>query len=264
MISGSGINMSVQESQRGAFVIMKRTLLLAVIILFLLVGCSREKAEQTVGDQSNTTGIITTEAVSTEAITTLPVTTEAITTVPVTTARIPADDELVPVTDHLKNVSIDLKYATEDNFTGKRIYDTNVAYLRYGTLKKLRNAAQMLEKDGYTLLIWDAYRPTSAQWKLWEICPDPKFVSDPNKGYSGHSRGNTVDISILKDGKPVEMPSGFDDFSKRADRDYSDVSETAAANASYLESIMSACGFKGYSGEWWHYTDKTAYEVVME
>ena len=57
------------------------------------------------------------------------------------------------------------------------------------------------------------------------------------------------------------MPTGFDDFSALADRDYSDCSAEAARNAILLEEIMEKYGFKGYRGEWWHYTDTDAYEV---
>ena len=70
--------------------------------------------------------------------------------------------------------------------------------------------------QGYGLLIWDAYRPVSAQFRLWEICPDSTYVANPNTGYSSHSRGNTVDVSLVTaSGGSVEMPSGFDDFTAR-------------------------------------------------
>ena len=111
--------------------------------------------------------------------------------------------------------------------------------------------------------MWDAYRPIEAQLKLWEICPDPAYVSDPNKGYSGHCRGNTIDVTLVTaDGKELEMPSGYDEFSALADRDYSDVSSAAAKNAELLESVMKKHGFKGYQAEWWHYTDTVSYRVV--
>lgn len=176
----------------------------------------------------------------------------------------PADDELVRVKDYIPDIITDLKYATTDNFTGVVIYDDGTAYLRYGTVKKLAAAQRELAEDGYSLLIWDAYRPVSAQYRLWEVCPNPVYVADPTKGFSKHSRGNTVDISLVStNGDPVEMPSGFDDFTSRADRDYSDVSQTAGENARYLEAVMTAAGFVGYSGEWWHYSDSTAYPVVQ-
>ena len=87
-------------------------------------------------------------------------------------------------------------------------------------------------------------------------------MANPEKGYSSHSRGSTVDITLVTlDGDPVEMPTDFDDFTAMADRDYSDVSEEAAANAGLLEEAMTAAGFKPYSAEWWHYSDTEPYPV---
>lgn len=60
------------------------------------------------------------------------------------------------------------------------------------------------------------------------------------------------------------MPTGFDDFSAMADRDYSDVSDEATTNAMLLENTMSAHGFNCYSGEWWHFSDSTAYSVFED
>ena len=174
------------------------------------------------------------------------------------------DDALVSVWEYLPNVSVELKYATADNFTGQVIYDSENARLRFGTLQKLQKAQDQLGAVGYRLVIWDAYRPVEAQWKLWELCPDPNFVSDPNRGFSRHSRGNTVDVTLVTlDGEEVEMPSGFDEFSALADRDYSDVSDTARANAERLEQAMTAAGFRGYDQEWWHYSDTTDYPVIQ-
>lgn len=174
------------------------------------------------------------------------------------------DDALVSVWEYLPNVSVELKYATAGNFTGRVIYDSENARLRFGTLQKLQKAQDRLGMEGYRLLIWDAYRPVEAQWKLWELCPDPNFVSDPNQGFSRHSRGNTVDVTLVTlDGEAVEMPSGFDEFSPLADRDYSDVSDDARANAERLEQAMTAAGFRGYDKEWWHYSDTVDYPVVQ-
>ena len=178
--------------------------------------------------------------------------------------RAEPEDALVSVWEYLPNVNVELKYATADNFTGQVIYDSGNAQLRFGTLQKLQKAQDRLGMEGYRLLIWDAYRPVEAQWKLWELCPDPNFVSDPNRGFSRHSRGNTVDVTLVTlDGEAVEMPSGFDEFSPLADRDYSDVSDVARANAERLEQAMTAAGFRGYDKEWWHYSDTTDYPVVQ-
>ena len=178
----------------------------------------------------------------------------------------PAEDALVDVCTYLPGVYADLRYATENNFTGQVIYDFTQPQLRYGTLKKLAQAQEMLAERDLALKIWDAYRPVSAQFRLWEVCPDPQYVADPTKGYSGHSRGNTVDVTLVSaDGSPVPMPTDFDDFTAMADRDYSDVSDTAAYdNVRLLEDTMVSCGFRPYSAEWWHFTDTTDYPVVEE
>lgn len=174
----------------------------------------------------------------------------------------PADADLVLLSDYLPEAALDIRYATTNNFTGQIIYDEAAPRLRYGTVKKLRTVCEKLADAGYRLVIWDGWRPAAAQWKLWNICPDPTYVSNPNKGYSSHTRGGTVDITLLRlDGTPVEMPTDFDDFSKAADLDFSDISAEAAKNAQLLQDIMKQCGFKPYKAEWWHFTDTTTYEV---
>ena len=174
----------------------------------------------------------------------------------------PDDGQLVRILDYIPDAEIDLRYATENNFTGKVIYSDPEAYLCYGTVKKLMQVQDALKEKGFRLLIWDAFRPHEAQEKLWEACPNPVYVADPRSGPTNHSFGNTVDLTIVQaDGTAVEMPSGFDEFTAAADRDYSDVPETAAANAVVLEQIMERFGFTGYSGEWWHYSDTIRYEL---
>lgn len=182
---------------------------------------------------------------------------------PEATPSAPANEELVRVKDYISTIYVDLKYATHDNFTGEIIYDFTDASLRYGTVKKLSGVQADLLEQGYSLKIWDAYRPTSAQFKLWEICPDATYVANPSTGISSHSRGNTIDVTLVRsDGSEVEMPTGFDDFSALADRDYSDISGEAAKNAMLLEQAMASHGFLCYTAEWWHYSDTDSYSVV--
>lgn len=172
------------------------------------------------------------------------------------------DDEMVLITDYIPSIALDIRYAAENNFTKQRIYSSSDAYLRYGTVKKLLSVQAELNSLGYGLLIWDAYRPPEAQKRLWEICPDPSYVSDPSKGYSGHCRGNTVDLTLIDlNGKVIEMPSEFDEFGAKADRDYSDISDAAAENAILLESIMKKYGFSCYQKEWWHFSDTVKYDI---
>lgn len=174
----------------------------------------------------------------------------------------PAAEAFVPVADYIPDIRVDLRYATADNFTGEVIYPFTDAYLRYGTVKKLAAAQESLQAQGYGLLVWDAFRPVPAQFALWEICPDSRYVADPNKGFSSHSRGNTVDVTLVSlDGGAVSMPTDFDDFSAKADRDYSDVDGEAASHAAVLERAMTEAGFRPYSGEWWHFSDAERYDV---
>ncbi len=178
------------------------------------------------------------------------------------TVEEPADTDFVKITDYIPDIVIDLKYATTDNFTGTVIYDFKDAYLRYGTVKKLAVAQEKFKSMGYYIKIWDAYRPFAAQEKLWQVCPNPRYVANPANGMKAHNLGGTIDMTLVTfDGNEVEMPTAFDDFSLMADRDYSDVSETAAENARMMESVMAECGFRGYAGEWWDYSDTTAYEA---
>ena len=172
------------------------------------------------------------------------------------------DEDFVRVKAYIPDIFVELKYSTENNFTGQKIYDFSDVWLRYGTVKKLILVQEELKEQGLSLKIWDGFRPTSAQFKLWEVCPDAKYVANPNNGFSAHSRGNTVDITLVNlDGAELSMPTGFDDFSKLADRDYSDCSEEATNNSVLLESLMKKHGFKPYSQEWWHFSDTDSYDV---
>ena len=230
-----------------------------LLILLLLFGCART-------DTSDATTPVPETA---PAVTTLPeATAQRVTQPPMTVAETipePQDEDFVLVRDFIPGIVIDLKYATTDNFTGQVIYDSQDAYLRYGTVKKLMLVQAELEKQGLSLMLWDGYRPPAAQFKLWDICPDANYVSDPNKGFSSHSRGNTVDVTLVDiSGMELDMPTGFDDFTKLADRDYSDCTEKQRNNALLLEELMIHYGFKPYAKEWWHYSDAVKYEVADE
>lgn len=209
--------------------------------------------------------------VATTAPATVPATAPTLATKPATlppetaapTVPEPEDGDFVRLADYIPTARIALAYATDKNFTGRIIYNFTDAYLRYGTVKKLMEVSRELEEYGLGLVIWDAFRPVAAQAALWEICPDPAYVSHPVTGKRTHCRGNTVDISLydLSTGENIPMPTGFDDFSPYADRDYSDCSQEVAANAMLLEQIMEKYGFTPYFYEWWHYADTTDYPV---
>lgn len=240
---------------------MKR-ILMFLLCLMLLSGCAGMK-EPEPGTEPT---VPVTEAV-TGAPTQVPTEATACPTVigPTEPAVLPepGDEEIVRILDYLPAVREDLAYAGTENFTGQQIYHFYNAYLRYGTVKKLAAVSEELAGEGLGLLIWDGFRPVSAQEKLWEICPDEKYVSHPVTGSRSHCRGSAVDVTLfdLETGEMLEMPTGFDDFSALADRDYSDCTDTAAANAQKLEDVMTKHGFKGYRAEWWHYSDTDTYPV---
>lgn len=218
-----------------------RKRLLCLLLTFLMTGCGREVA-------------VAAAPAATDPTMTVPA--------PETEAAEPSDDDFVRILDYIPTARQELPYATAENFTGQVIYDFEDAYLRYGTVKKLKAVSNDLAQMGMYLKIWDGFRPVSAQFRLWEACPDAAYVANPNTGYSSHSRGNTVDLTVVDaQGREFPMPTGFDDFSSRADRDYSDCSEEARNNAVILELLMEKHGFTGYSGEWWHYTDTERYPV---
>ena len=174
----------------------------------------------------------------------------------------PENDRLVKIKDYMPDVFTDIRYATENNFMKKRIYDFKEAYLRYGTLKKLKKAAETVKKHGFALLIYDAFRPVKAQFDMWECMPDDDFVADPIKGFSKHSRGMSIDVSLCTpDGKSVEMPGEFDEFEK-AKRDYAGLPENVVKNITLIENAMTDAGFNAYENEWWHYNDSDFYPVI--
>ena len=240
------------------------TALALAVLLFTVTSCRKKEYHMDI----QPTEIITAPAETVQ--TTLPQTTEAVTeaAVETTEATLPPElekDAFARVLDYIPTASQELVYATEENFTGHRIYDFVEVYLRYGTVKKLMLVAQELEQQGLYLKIWDGFRPVSAQFKLWEIYPNSTYVANPNKGYSNHSRGNAVDLTLVDaQGNELEMPTEFDDFSGKADRNYTDATPEAAANAKLLEDTMQKYGFKGYYGEWWHFNDTDTYPVEKE
>ena len=117
------------------------------------------------------------------------VTAQKIITQEITTEWTGEDDEYVLVKKYIPDIYVELRYATENNFTGVKIYDFTEAYLRYGTVKKLAQVQKELKQQGYSLKIWDAYRPFEAQQKLWEVYPDPNYVANPANGMKKHNLG---------------------------------------------------------------------------
>ena len=172
---------------------------------------------------------------------------------------------LVRVKDIDASVVVDLKYATDNNFTHTRVYPSDAkALLRLETALKLKRANERFEKDGYRIKIWDAYRPKSVQEIFWALVPDPKYVADPAKG-SVHNRGASVDITLVdSSGKELLMPTDYDDFSEKASRNYSGSDPEARENMKYMEKIMTESGFTGLPSEWWHFDDRSGSYPLLD
>jgi D-alanyl-D-alanine dipeptidase len=170
---------------------------------------------------------------------------------------------LVRLADLDDSFVIDLKYATADNFTGKIIYSKAVCLINKNTAKKLIAANNEFKKLGYRIKIFDAYRPYSAQKVLWDSASDKSYLANPKKG-SVHNRGAAVDITLV-DGKDreLDMPSAYDEFTKRARLDYTDCPKQQIENRELLGSIMKKHGFRRIKSEWWHFDDLEGLEYPL-
>jgi zinc D-Ala-D-Ala dipeptidase len=156
-------------------------------------------------------------------------------------------------------IKLDIRYATDDNFVGKKVYPEARAFLQKPAAKAVAKVHKELRDRGLGLVIFDGYRPWSITKLFWEVTPDEKrkFVANPAKG-SKHNRGCAVDLSMfdLKTGKLVEMPSGYDEFSERASPEYKGGTTEQTANRELLRKLMEDAGFTVNPNEWWHFDHK--------
>lgn len=160
---------------------------------------------------------------------------------------------LIKISEHELDVVIDLKYATHENFTGKPIYQKAICCLHREAVGKLKKAVTLAKHLGYKIKIWDAFRPSEAQWKMWEHTPDPIYLTHPEKG-SPHGRGVAIDLTLLNsEGNELDMGTAFDDFRPLAHHANTEISPQAQLNRFVLLGIMSAAGWDFYQNEWWHY-----------
>lgn len=160
---------------------------------------------------------------------------------------------LVEIVTEDHGIEIALAYATSENFTGRPVYARALAYLHTDAAAALYKAAELAAPHGLRLKIFDAFRPTEAQWRLWEHTPDATFIADPRKG-SPHSRGVAVDLTLIdQSGAELDMGTIFDDFSERAFHADTQISVEAQRNRLLLLGLMSAAGWDFFKNEWWHY-----------
>jgi D-alanyl-D-alanine dipeptidase len=155
-------------------------------------------------------------------------------------------------------IRLDIRYATADNFAGRPVYTEARAFLQRPAGEALVAAHRELNAYGYGLLVHDGYRPWTITKLFWEVTPPPlrEFVADPAQG-SKHNRGCAVDLTLFDRAFPppgvVEMPSRYDEMTKRAYPAYRGGSPEARARRDLLRTVMERHGFTVEPNEWWHF-----------
>jgi len=174
--------------------------------------------------------------------------------------------DLVELTKLSRSIKLDIRYATANNFVGRAVYPEARAFLQRPAADAVIRVHKKLRSKGLGLVIYDGYRPWRITKLFWDVVAEGQrqFVADPAKG-SKHNRGCAVDLSIydLKTGRPIPMPSGYDEFSERASPNYPGGTEEERANRDMLRHMMEAEGFTVNSNEWWHfdYNDWEKYAI---
>ncbi|HEX8906007.1 MAG TPA: M15 family metallopeptidase [Longimicrobiaceae bacterium] len=172
---------------------------------------------------------------------------------------LPPGDELVNVRRVDRTIRTDVRYATDDNFTGRRLpgYERPRAMLRPAAAAALGRVQARLRTEGLGLKVFDAYRPIRATQAMveWAGRSGNQWVLDQGyvARYSGHNRGNTVDLTLvdLRTGRELAMGTPFDTFSEAAHT--ANATGEVLENRMRLKRAMEAEGFQNYEKEWWHY-----------
>ncbi len=164
--------------------------------------------------------------------------------------------DLVELTALDPAIKLDIRYAGDNNFLSAPVYTTARAFMQRGAAGALVRAHRSLGRQGYGLLIHDAYRPWSVTKIFWDAVPESGriFVADPSKG-SKHNRGSAVDLTLyeLATGKPVKMVGGYDEFSPRSFPYYPGGTSLERWHRRLLKIAMEAEGFTVFEFEWWHF-----------
>ena len=181
------------------------------------------------------------------------------------------------LSDYVPHAIQEIRYFSTYNFIGERVdgYEEPCAIITPEAGRALKNASNELNVMGYRLKVFDAYRPVPAvkQFVLWaledtDIRMKPYFYPEIDKqetislGYiakeSSHSRGSTVDVTLLdmKTGKEVDMGSPFDYFGELSHPDNHSITDEQYENRMTLQKVMVRSGFVPYECEWWHFTLK--------
>lgn len=161
--------------------------------------------------------------------------------------------QLVDIHTISPTIRLDIRYATDNNFTQSKLYSQARCLLRPTVARQLAQVQADLEPQGLGLKVFDCYRPLAVQQKLWNLLPDERYVANPKQG-SRHNRGAAVDLTLVdRTGQELEMPSVFDDFSERSHLDYQGASTGAKQHRQLLQTVMQRRKFTGLATEWWHF-----------
>lgn len=159
---------------------------------------------------------------------------------------------LIEITAGAGGPFFDIAYATANNITGTPIYGRAACFLHPRAAEAFHRARAAARAIGLDLLVFDAFRPTEAQWKLWQALPDPTFIADPRLG-STHGRGVAVDLTLCSpEGVALDMGTGFDEMTPLSYHAAA-VSPDARRNRLLLLGVMVEAGFEHNEFEWWHY-----------
>jgi D-alanyl-D-alanine dipeptidase len=159
--------------------------------------------------------------------------------------------KLIAIASLIPDAIIDLRYASDDNITGHRLYEVGTEpMLDEPAARQLTRAAAILRDQSLRLVIWDAYRPLRVQAQLRAVNDDERYVL----AVSNHCKGLAIDVTLAdKDGTYLAMGGDFDDFSERAYVNASGLYPEELAHRKQLQAAMSQAGFKVWLYEWWHF-----------
>lgn len=186
-----------------------------------------------------------------------------------------ARQDFVYLQDAIPNIVLDVRYFSNDNFVGARVdgYRDATILLSKPAADALANVQHELNARGLGLKVFDAYRPQKAVDHFVRWSEDPSDTKTKEKYYpdlpkdrlfdlgyiahkSGHTRGSTLDLTIveLASGQELDMGSSWDFFGDISHHDSTLVDDEATANRDLLRDVMVRNGFLPYANEWWHYT----------
>lgn len=167
-----------------------------------------------------------------------------------------SDSTFVDIKKIDPTIVVELRYASSNNPTHEPLYPVGMpALVRFSVAQRLASAQKYLKARGFSLKIWDAYRPRSAQEKLWAATKNTDYVADPKEGIgSMHTRGTAVDATLIDcTGREAAMPTPFDNFTPAAMLYYQGTDPVIRSNLKLLQKAMARSGFYGSRTEWWHF-----------